>query len=56
MKGIKILLSSPKPIAEVYKSHKPNINKRMRRTSFQARLGRRLDNIIVLDFPPTLPT
>lgn len=45
MKGIKILLSSPQPIAEVYKSHKPNINKRMRRTSFQARLGRKLDNI-----------
>lgn len=45
MKGIEIKISGGDLIGEIYKDRTPDISKLMRRTTYQARLGRKMDNI-----------
>lgn len=46
MDGIEINISSGNIVTDIYKEHPPSIQQIMRRTSYQARLGRKLDNIL----------
>ena len=46
MDGIEINISSGNMIADIYKEQPPSIQQIMRRTSYQARLGKKLDNIV----------
>lgn len=45
MKGIEIKISGGDLIGEIYKDRTPDISKLMRRTTYQARLGKKMDNI-----------
>ena len=46
MDGIEINISSGNMITDIYKEQPPSIQQIMRRTSYQARLGRKIDNIL----------
>ena len=46
MDGIEINISSGNMVADIYKEQPPSIQQIMRRTSYQARLGRKIDNIL----------
>lgn len=46
MDGIEINISSGNMVTDIYKEQLPSIRQIMRRTSYQARLGRKLDNIL----------
>ena len=46
MNGIEITISQGDMINDIYKQRPPQVQSIMRRTSYQARLGRKLDNIV----------
>lgn len=46
MDGIEVNISSGNMVTDIYKEQPPSIQQIMRRTSYQARLGRKLDNIL----------
>lgn len=46
MDGIEINISSGNMVTDIYKEQPPSIQQIMRRTSYQARLGRKIDNIL----------